>query len=92
MLTLATTTKFRKDTKRMLKRGADIHLLKTVVDALLAGKRLEPQQKDHALKGKYIGLRECHIQPDWLLMYEIDGENLILTAIRTGTHDDLRLE
>ncbi|MCL2123714.1 MAG: type II toxin-antitoxin system YafQ family toxin [Desulfovibrionaceae bacterium] len=89
MLTLKTTSRFRKDYKLAKKRGLDLTLLEAVVDTLLAEKPLAPQHKDHALIGDYAGFRECHILPDWLLIYSIHQETLILTASRTGTHTDL---
>ena len=89
MLTLKTTTKFRKDYKRMKKQGKDLSLLKSVIDDLLSEKALDEKYQDHPLAGNYIGFRECHIQPDWLLIYAIDHDQLILTASRTGSHSDL---
>lgn len=89
MLELVTTAKFRKDYKRIKKRGYDLSLLENVLDTLLEEKKLEPQLLDHALTGNYAGFRECHIQPNWLLIYAIDNDKLILTASRTGTHSDV---
>ena len=89
MLILQTTSKFRKDYKLAKKRGLNIQLLENVIDLLLQEKLLEPKYKDHALTGNYIGFRECHIQPDWLLIYVINNKKLVLTATRTGTHSDL---
>ena len=89
MLSLVTTGQFRKDYKRMRKRGCDLSLLETVIDTLLAEKPLEVQHCDHDLHGDYVGFRECHVQPDWLLIYAIDRGRLILTAARTGSHSDL---
>jgi mRNA interferase YafQ len=89
MLTLKTTARFRKDYKQAKKRGLDIALLQSVIDTLLAEKTLDPKHRDHALTGDYAGFRECHILPDWLLIYHVDHEILILTASRTGTHTDL---
>jgi len=86
---LKTTSQFRKDYKRCRKRGLNMKLLQEVVDKLLAGEQLEDRYRDHGLFGKYIGFRECHVQPDWLLIYRIDNDLLILTAARTGTHSDL---
>ena len=71
MLTLKPTTKFRKDYKRMKKQGKDLTLLETVIDELLSEKVLDEKYHDHPLAGNYIGFRECHIQPDWLLIYAI---------------------
>ena len=89
MLSLKTTTKFKKDYKRMKKQGKDLSLLKMVIDDLLAEKILPEKNRDHALIGNYLGFRECHIQPDWLLIYAVDHGQLVLTASRTGTHSDL---
>lgn len=89
MLKLVTTSKFRKDYKLVKKRGYPIKILEEVLDKLLAGETLDEKYRDHALVGNYIGFRECHIQPDWLLIYSIENDKLILTALRTGTHADL---
>ena len=89
MLTLKTTSRFRKDYKLAKKRGLDLSLLEAVIDTLLAEKSLSPKHRDHALTGDYAGFRECHILPDWLLIYSVHRETLILTASRTGTHADL---
>jgi addiction module toxin, relE/stbE family len=89
MLKLVTTGTFRKDYKRIKKRGYDISLLETVLEQLLSEKKLEEKYRDHALVGNYAGFRECHILPDWLLIYAINNSELILTASRTGTHSDL---
>lgn len=89
MLQLVTTTQFRKDYKRIRKRGYDTDLLKQVLDRLISGEPLDLRYRDHSLSGNYSGFRECHIQPDWLLIYRIDNDQLILTASRTVTHSDL---
>jgi len=89
MLELVTTTQFRKDLKKLRKRGADIQKLDDVLQMLVAEKHLPERYRDHALVGDYIGFRECHIMPDWLLVYAIDKGKLILTASRTGSHSDL---
>ena len=89
MYTVKPTTKFQKDLKRIEKRGYNISLLTAVIKQLAAGDPLEERYKDHALKGNYINCRECHITPDWLLVYEISDETLILYLTRTGTHSDL---
>jgi len=89
MLKLKTTSQFRKDYKKMKKRGLDMSLLEKVIQDLLEEKKLDIKYKDHALNGDYIGFRECHIQTDWLLIYTINNEELILTASATGTHSDL---
>lgn len=89
MLTLTPTTKFKKDYKRMKKQGKDMSLLGEVIDLLLNEKVLDEKYHDHPLSGNYVGFRECHILPDWLLIYAIDKDQLILTASRTGSHSDL---
>ena len=89
MLTLRTTTQFKKDYKLAKKRGCNLDLLDKVLDTLLNEEPLEAKYHDHALTGNYTGFRECHIQPDWLLIYMINNNELILTAARTGTHSDL---
>ena len=89
MLDLVMTTQFRKDLKRINKRGKDLSLLKDVLQTLREEQALEEKYRDHALTGNYIGFRECHVQPDWLLVYAINKEELILTASRTGSHSDL---
>lgn len=89
MLKLQVTTKFKKDYKRVKKRGLDLNLLKDVIDTLLQEQKLEEKYYDHGLGGNYAGFRECHIQPDWLLIYYVDHEKLVLTASRTGTHSEL---
>lgn len=89
MLNLEATVQFRRDYKRMIKRGCKRELIENVINSLLAEKTLDIKYRDHELKGNYMGFRECHIQPDWLLIYKVDNRNLILTAVRTGTHSDL---
>lgn len=89
MLTLRTTSKFRKDYKLAKKRGLDLQLLEQVIDWLLQEKVLDPKYKDHPLTGNYVSFRECHIQSDWLLIYTVNKNELVLTAARTGTHSDL---
>ena len=89
MYKIAASTKFKKDLRLAIKRGYNISLLDEVVNTLAAGKVLDQKYLDHPLKGNYQGCRECHITPDWLLVYEIDGEELILHLTRTGTHSDL---
>ena len=89
MLILHTTGQFRRDEKLARKRGLDISLLKSIIQTLLEEKPLNPKHKDHPLVGNYRGFRECHILPDWLLIYTVDKGRLILTASRTGTHTEL---
>lgn len=89
MLTIKYQTAFKKDYKRIKKRGYDTRLLEKVVGLLAEGRGLPPEYKDHALSGDYTGCRECHIAPDWLLVYEIIEGELLLYLTRTGTHSDL---
>lgn len=86
---LVLTSLFKKDLKTAKKRGYDIKLLNDVVDTLSMGLPLDEKYKDHKLIGNYQGCRECHITPDWLLIYEITDDELILYLTRTGTHSDL---
>ncbi len=89
MYKIVPTGKFKKDLKVVLRRGYDMKLLDDIVTKLANGEALPQKNRDHSLTGNYIGKRECHITPDWLLIYEIDGENLFLYLTRTGTHSDL---
>ena len=86
---IRTTNQFRKSLKRMSKRGYNLDLLDNVVNILAKGKKLPKKNKDHYLKGNYIGHRECHITPDWLLIYKITEKDLILLLTDTGSHNDL---
>ena len=83
------TTQFKKDYKQAIKRGLKIQILDDVITALALGEALPEKNRDHALSGNWIGHRECHILPDWLLIYRIEDDVLILTLTRTGTHSDL---
>ena len=83
------SNQFCKDLKLAQKRGYDLDKIKKVIIALAGGETLEAKYRDHALTGDYSGFRECHIQPDWLLIYQISGDRLILFLARTGTHSDL---
>jgi mRNA interferase YafQ len=87
MKVIQRTSQFKKDVKRLQKRGKDMALLKDTILCLASNKSLEVKYRDHALVGNYYGTRECHINPDWLLLYRISEDDLIL--IRTGTHADL---
>lgn len=89
MLQLETTGQFRKDYKRVKKRGYDMNLLENVIQTLLEEMLLAAKYRDHSLTGNYTGFRECHVLPDWLLIYAIKQDKLVLTASRTGTHSDL---
>ena len=81
---------FKDDLKRIQKRGYDINLLEEVVSILASGELLPAKYKDHSLRGnEYKNCRECHILPDWLLIYQIEDSELILYLTRTGTHSDL---
>lgn len=91
-LQLVPTAQFKKDYKRLKKRGLDMSELQRVLDKLCEEMPLDARYRDHALSGNYTGFRECHIRPDWLLVYAIDKGRLILTASRTGTHSDLFAE
>ena len=82
------TRQFERDVKRIRKRGKDLDKLKAILSALVAEKPLEPRHRDHLLRGKYRDRRECHIEPDWLLVYKLEGETDIIFE-RTGTHSDL---
>lgn len=83
------TASFKKEYRLAKKRGHKMELLWEVVDTLVRGDKLPPKNKDHALGGKWRGSRECHIQPDWLLIYRIRDDVLVLTLLHTGTHSDL---
>ncbi len=83
------TTQFKKDFKLAMKRSMKIELLEEVIAMLAMGETLPDKHKDHALTGNWVGHRECHILPDWLLIYRIEDEVLVLTLARTGTHSDL---
>jgi mRNA interferase YafQ len=87
LLTIKTSNKFLKDQKLASKRGLDIAKLEAIVDLLQSEKPLPAKHKDHSLSGNWNYCRECHIQPDWLLIYSIHGQFLLLE--RTGTHADL---
>ncbi len=89
MYKIRPSIKFQKDLKRVQKRGYDISLLTDVLNILANGEPLPAKYKDHNLSGNYKGCRECHITPDWLLIYEVANGELILYLIRTGTHSDL---
>lgn len=82
------TTTYKKSYKLMRKRGLDLTLLDEVVDTLRQGKQLDEKYRDHGLSGNFVGFRECHIKPDWLLVYLIENDILTLTLVDTGTHSD----
>lgn len=79
----------KKDVKRMKKRGKDISMLTSVLNILAAGKKLPDKHRDHKLTGDMSIFRECHIEPDWLLIYRIENDTLTLIATETGSHADL---
>lgn len=83
------SSRFKRGLRLAVKRGLDISLLEKIVEKLKDRLPLEEKHKDHALTGKYKGYRECHIQPDWLLIYLIEDDILTLTLVDTGTHADL---
>ena len=86
---VAWTGQFKKDYKLARKRNLKIELLDEIIRKLSAGEVLSQENRDHALSGNWSGYRECHVQPDWLLIYRIEEGLLILTLTRTGTHSDL---
>ncbi|MGN1116437.1 MAG: type II toxin-antitoxin system YafQ family toxin, partial [Candidatus Ornithomonoglobus sp.] len=81
------SNRYKRDVKLCVKRGCNMSLLYEIINTLRIPQPLSQTNKDHALKGDYAGHRECHITPDWLLIYRIEGDNLYLD--RTGTHSDL---
>lgn len=83
------TSHFKKDYKKAKKRGRNIDLLNEVILKLANGEPLPEAMRDHALSGDWDGFRECHIQPDWLLVYRLEDDVLVLTLTRTGSHSDL---
>lgn len=89
MLEISVTRQFMKDLKIAKRRGLDIEILNEVVRSISEEQPLPVKNKDHKLTGNYAGYRECHIQPDWLLIYSVDNKVNILNLIRTGTHSDL---
>lgn len=86
---LKPTTQFKKDVKLCKKRGYDLSLLTEVLKMLETRQTLPERYRDHALAGSFKGCRECHILPDWLLIYEYSGDDLIIYLTRIGTHSDL---
>lgn len=83
------TTQFKKDYKLAIKRGLKIDLLEQIVSSLANDISLPEKNRDHALTGNWAGHRECHILPDWLLVYRVEDDVLVLTLARTGSHSDL---
>jgi len=88
-LTVKLTTIFKKDYKMAMKRGRKLELIDKVITTLALGENLPNENRDHDLHGNWKGYRECHIQSDWLLIYKIEKDILVLTLTRTGTHSDL---
>ena len=87
MKSLSQTRQFTRDVKRMVKRGKDLVKLKSIVSILVEGLPLEPKHRDHPLTGNWRKRRDCHVEPDWILIYSTDDE--ILRLERTGSHNDL---
>lgn len=87
MKTIRRTPQFRRDVKRLQRQGRDMEKLKVALRMLMGGERLAATYRDHVLVGQYKGTRECHIEPDWLLIYELGDTEILL--IRTGSHSDL---
>jgi mRNA interferase YafQ len=87
MKTISRTSQFKRDVKRMQRQGRDLEKLKRVLESLIKGERLAREYRDHVLVGQYKGTRECHLEPDWLLIYELAESEIVL--IRTGSHSDL---
>ncbi len=83
------TSQFKKDIKKSKKQGKDLDKLFEVVEILANGEKLDEKYKDHSLSGNYKGLKECHIEPDWLLIYEIINDVLVLSLARVGSHSEL---
>ncbi len=89
MLRIFYTAKFKKDYKRLKKQGKDMAKLASILEDLAKGEPLPEERRDHLLAGAYKGHRECHIEPDWLLIYRIEDDELVLTAVRTGSHSEM---
>lgn len=89
MCSIQFTNQFKKDLKLAKKQGKDLDKLFEVINILANGEKLDTKFKDHDLSGSYKGTRECHIEPDWLLIYEIDNNALILMLYRLGTYSEL---
>ena len=89
MLELRFTAKFKKDYKRVKRQGKDLSKLERTLEALVRGEALPDAMRDHSLGGTYHGHRECHIEPDWLLIYRMDEDGLVLIATHAGSHGEL---
>jgi len=83
------TSKFKKDIKRAQRRGLNLEELERIINNIASGKKLPKRNSDHELKGAYKDKRECHVRPDWLLIYELSHDEKVLYLIRTGSHSDL---
>lgn len=86
---IVTEKQYRKDYIKAIKQGKDINKLNNIIRKLVNNEKLEIRYKDHNLIGKYAGCRECHIEPDWLLIYKLENKKLILYLLRIGSHSDL---
>lgn len=89
MLEIVRSTQFKKDLKKIIKQGKDLDLLEEVVNKLQKSETLPPKNCDHLLSGDWRGFRECHISPDWLLIYKNENELKLLRLVRTGSHSEL---
>ena len=89
MLKVRYSAKFKKDYKQVVKRGYDVKLMEEVIRLLIEEKPLPTKYNDHALTGNYAGHRDCHITPDWILIYKIEEDIITLSLTRTGSHSDL---
>jgi mRNA interferase YafQ len=89
MYKISALNSFKRDLKLLIKRGYDLSLLDEIVTKLANGETLPEKNRDHALSGNFKGCRECHVKPDWLLIYQLADDELILYLTRTGTHSDL---
>lgn len=89
MYEIQSTSEFRKGYKSAKKRGRNMDALAKVIDTLAEGRQLPDSNRDHQLIGNFRGCRECHVEPDWLLVYRIDKGKLVLMLVATGTHSDL---
>ena len=89
MRTFSRTSQFKKDVKRADKRGKDLAALRAVMDLLIEGELLPPEHKDHPLRGNFAGSRDCHLEPDWILIYTLTEKDTHVCFERTGSHSDL---
>ena len=89
MLQVRAATSFKKDYKRIKKRHYNLKALETVIDLIATGNPLPAKYRDHTLINDYAGCHECHVEPDWLLVYEIRQSELLLYLLKTGTHSDI---